>query len=355
MRASKQLPPPSRVADTDTYDGAVSQIIRLDNDDLLLFYHENDLGHVGPGGRVVVRQSADYGHTWSEPRRVHEVAEGNAINPSVVYDPESNRITLLDEVIHFTGTVDGPITRESRPQVSHANTYVTRSADEGRTWSSHEDVSGEFSGRRAVPHGGWVRTSEGLLTFLYTSEGRLETLRSDDGGSNWSSDGAVASSPPGRRLTEPVPCAVTREKLLVFGRDDATGDFYALRSADGGRTWEDTVFFNPTGSAVPNPIWVKKTGPNQLTAVWGDRGDGYVYALVGSAQLAWQDPLAFAAGRRWRIHRQVGPAERASYWSGRAGDFGYPTFVQLGPTRSDILLVFYDESPWPNLWQMALC
>lgn len=355
MRGSQPLPSPSRVADTDTYDGAVSQIIRLGNGDLLLFYHENDLGHVGPGGRVVVRRSADYGQTWSEPRRVHEAAHGSASNPSVVYESGSNRITLLDEVIRFTGSVDGPVTRKSSLQVAEASTYLTRSTDDGRTWGAHEDVSSQFSGRRATPHGGWVQSSEGLHTFFYTSNGRLEMFCSDDRGGSWTAAGPVASSPDGRRLTEPVPCAVTEEKLLLFGRDQATGDFYALRSADAGETWDDPVFFNPTGSMVPNPIWVKRTGPNQLTGVWGDRGDGYLYAITCSAQLAWQDPRTFATEPRRRIHERLGPDEAASYWDGRAGDFGYPTFVQLGPGASDVLMVFYDESTWPNIWQMALC
>ena len=76
-------------------------------------------------------------------------------------------------------------------------------------------------------------------------------------------------------------------KLLVFGRDNATGDFFALRSQDGGLSWDAPVFFNPTNSAAPVPIWCKKTGPNRLTAVWGDRDDLYIYAVTMSAHLAW--------------------------------------------------------------------
>jgi hypothetical protein len=73
-----------------------------------------------------------------------------------------------------------------------------------------------------------------------------------------------------------------------------------------------------------------------------------------SADLAWQDPSAMEGEQLKRLHRHVGTAESASYWGGDAGNFGYPTFVQLGPRRADRLVVFYDGVEKPDLWKTSL-
>jgi Neuraminidase (sialidase) len=347
-----KLPGPSRVAKTDSYDGAVSQLILIENDKLLLFYHENDHGHVGPDGRIVMRRSTNYGKTWSERRIVHHVNNKNAINPSVIYIPRSGRIVLFDEVIDFAGSPDPQPGPNNRPQGEDRSTYLIESTDHGQTWHEPVEISEKFNAEEAVPHGGGVRNSTGVRTFFYNEQ--IEMLHSKDGGKTWDRSTPIVTSPGGRELTEPIPCKITDKKILLFGRDNEEGDFYALKSSDGGETWSGPVFFDPTNTTAPTPIYIKKTSRNELTGVWGDRGDGYIYAITVSAQLAWQDPQALAEEPRRRIHEQISPPETASYWDGTAGDFGYPTFVQLGPDQSDILTVFYDESPRPNLWQMTL-
>jgi len=41
-------PAPSRVAETSTYDGAVTQLIETESGDLLLFHHQSVIGHTAP-------------------------------------------------------------------------------------------------------------------------------------------------------------------------------------------------------------------------------------------------------------------------------------------------------------------
>lgn len=72
-----------------------------------------------------------------------------------------------------------------------------------------------------------------------------------------------------------------------------------------------------------------------------------------SAHLAWQDPTELAREPRFRLRKQRSDPTTASYWDGWAGDFGYPTFVQLGPSKSDIFITFYNENPKPDLWQLT--
>jgi hypothetical protein len=250
----------------------------------------------------------------------------------------------------FHGEYDG----ETFPEREFVATHEIVSTDGGRTWSDPDPIDHCLAIATAAPFGGSIATENGLLTVFQSDTHEIEALISTDGGRTWDDGAFIADSPDGHQLAEPVPCVVTQEKTLVFGRDNETGGFYAVRSRDGGLTWGDPVFFNPTGGEAPNPIWVKRTGPNELTAVWGDRTDRYVYQVSMSAQLAWQHPPSLSRQPRTQLHRQIGAADRSSYWDGDAGDFGYPTFVQLGEDRSDCLLVCYDEGERPNLWQMAL-
>jgi hypothetical protein len=148
---------PSPASDTSTYDGTVTRLIETKSGDLLLFYHQSDIGHTAPDGRIVLRRSTDRGEMWTESRIIHD---------------ESDRDVL------------------------------------------------------------WV----------------LQVLISTDEGQTWDRHVSTAESPDGRQRCEPVPCAITESKLLVFGRDNATGDFFALRSADGGLARRAPVFFNPTNS-----------------------------------------------------------------------------------------------------------
>jgi hypothetical protein len=339
---------PGRIADTGTYDGAAHNVIETCDGDLLLVYTQNDGAHFSTDGRVVMRRSADSGRSWSDPRELHNEDARDATSPSVVYHPETDRIDVFD--VSFSVRNAG----KSKPNRDGFVPHRVTSTDLGRSWDAPVSVAEELRNPAAAPFGGEIRTAHGSATAFYSREYELELLFSRDGGESWATEGTIAESPPGRELAEPVPVAVTPEKLVLFGRDNATGDFFALTSSDGGLSWTDPVFFNPTGSETPCPIWAKKTAPNELTAVWGDRDDRYIYAVMMSAHLAWQDPTTLSDGPRTRLHRQIGPPGSASYWSGDAGDFGYPTFVRTRKGGSGVLVTFYDEGPNPNLWQMPL-
>lgn len=342
------LPDPDRVADTDTYDGAVSQLVHLGGGELLLLYHSTPERHVGPEGRIVARRSTNCGTSWSNPRPVIDEQETDPSSFSVVHESASGRVVVLAVAYAFPDSPD----YETFPDREFVATHQVESTDGGHTWSDPKRIDQKLSLTTAKPFGGAVETTNGLMTAFQSDNHEIEVLFSTDDGRTWGHRAAVAHSPNGHQLSEPVPCRITSEKILIFGRDNETGGFYAIRSSDGGRIWNDPLFFAP--GEPPNPIWVKRTGPNELTAVWGDRTTGCIYQTTTSAQLVWQDPTALADAPRKRLHERIGDIDRTSYWDGDAGDFGYPTFVQTGPCRADCLLVCYDEADRPNLWQMAL-
>ncbi len=352
MTSEASQPTPSRVADSPTYDGAVSQIIERRNGGLLLFYHQSDIGHTAPDGRVVVRRSTNRRQTWTEVRVVHDEPERDIIDPSVVYNPETGRISLFDVAIGFSEPVESPSDLESQPARKNFDTYLVESTDHGKTWESPTKITGRLAGQRVIPFGGGEQTSQGVITCFYSRDWILQALISSGGGQAWDRNVLIAESPPDRELCEPVPCAVSESMLLLYGRDNATGDFFACKSPDGGGTWREPVFFNPIDSDAPTPIWCKKTGPDKLTAVWGDRDDLCIYAVTMSAQRVWQDPTVLEDEPRKKLHEHIGSADTATYWNGNAGDFGYPTFVQQGGDSSELMMSFYDEPSWPNIWTM---
>ena len=339
---------PKRVDDTQTYDNE-PHVIRLVDGDLLLVYRTAGLsdaadpseispGHVSNDGKIVARISVDGGRTWGSAIVVRDHPEYDTRNQSVVYDRDDDRLVvfyrLLDAVAAFEGD----------PEL-HGNFFV-ESTDGGRTWSEPAKVSDEL-GTTTCPLGGYARTANGLIAEWY-GNGTVEALFSADGGQTWGDRVTVAgkSDTEGRQLTEPVPCAITEDRIVTFGRDNETGDFFAVRSPDSGRTWGNPVYFDPTGMDRGTPVWAKKTSANELTLVWGDRTNQCLYALHASAQLAWQNPTRLAELPVKPIHEAL--AEEY------LEDFSYPTFAQLGDGHGTILVAFYDEDETPNVWLTSL-
>lgn len=170
-------------------------------------------------------------------------------SPSVVGIPNSDRIVVFD----LSFAVEEPADHTTTPFRENRDTHLIESLDNGRTWTESVSIADWFRSERVIPFCGVTQTSTGLLAAFYSDEWGIEILRSEDG-QTWSDGQHIASSPLDRKFCEPVPCAVTPEKLLVFCRDNATGDFCALKSSDGGTNWSDPVCFNPTDSTSPNPL-----------------------------------------------------------------------------------------------------
>jgi len=343
---------PQRIDDTSTYDGAMPCLLRAANGDLVLIYRQSDEGHVSPTARIVVRRSSDWGQSWTDAQVIHDEPDRYTGAPSYAFDPESGRIVIFDRA--YTRPWNEPFEGGSGDLV--ADTYRFESTDHGQTWSDPVCITDDLLVEKAWPFGGDVATSNGLMTEFYSLDGEIEALFSTDGGCTWGDNVIVADSTDieGHHFTEPVPCAITKDRIITFGRDQATGDFFATRSRDGGRTWDDPVYFHPTSGDTPAPLWAKRTGGNEITIVWGDRDKLYLYAITMSAQVAWQDPSTMADEPKKRIHRHVGTREAVSYWEGGAGDFGYPSFAQLGEEPRQTAVAFYDEDDKPNIWIMSL-
>lgn len=328
------LPPPGPVAETDSYDNE-PYLVRTGGDDLLCVYRRAS-AHVSDDGRLVARRSGDRGHAWTDPVVVFDHPDLDTRNQSAFRDPETGLVTVLCR------TLDTEAYRAEG--AGQGGLYAVHSEDGGRTWSEPAELGWRDQTARDqyVPFGGGVRTDRGLLTALYGSDGAVRVRHSEDGGRTWDEPVEVLSRPG---HGEPVPCAYDEERVLLVGRQNDTAEFWAVRSDDAGETWGAPAYFRPGRMDRGTPLWAAKTGPNRLTAAWGDRTDGTLYTVSASANLVWQDPAALADLPREPLHRMLAAPDRTA-------DFGYPTLARFG---RDVLIAFYDGSDGaPDVWLCPL-
>ncbi|MEF8821473.1 MAG: sialidase family protein, partial [Halovenus sp.] len=331
-----------RLADTDTYDNEPN-ITLLNNNQLLLIYRRSPTaggGHVNNGGYIVARLSNDWGETWTDPVTVADHPEYDTRNQSVIYDRETGIVSVHYRLYDAdTGNTEA--------------TLFKYSTNHGKSWSDPFPVDLQYvTGRIAAPFGGYARTSNGLMTQWYGFDsdgdyGVVESLFSTDGGRTWGNNVLVGDSTDvsGRVLTEPVPVAYDEDRIWTWGRDNATADMFAIQSEDGGLTWGDPEYFNPTDMTDPTPAWFGMTNDNELTVVWGDRTGNLLRSINASAHLLWQNPS--------RLENEP-VSDVAEQLADNNGDFAYATFTQLGRDRRHTLVTWYDEDVAPNIWLASL-
>ena len=193
------------------------------------------------GVDVLVRRSGDGGGTWSPARVVAGGGEDTVGNPCPVVDRRTGVIHLLlcwnRGCDTEAGITDG--TAEDTRRVR-----VTRSGDNGTTWSPAEDVTAQAK----RPEWGWYATGPGVGIQLQS--GRLlipcdhtvlpgetnyaHVLLSDDGGASWRIGGVL-----GPHVNE---CQAVERRdgsvLLNMRNEWGKGDLRLVSvSEDGGETW----------------------------------------------------------------------------------------------------------------------
>jgi hypothetical protein len=117
-------------------------------------------------------------------------------------------------------------------------TYVHRSDDGGRTWSSTVRVetrpfSGGYNMRGALQ----LPDGELLLPLSDIPNYRvIFVVRSRDGGRTWSAP-KLAAELPGRLFEEPSLIKCADGRLLMLLRENTTERLFQIHSADNGNTW----------------------------------------------------------------------------------------------------------------------
>lgn len=226
----------------------------------LLAFAELRKNNGGDSGDIdtVVKRSTDGGKTWSEEKVMLDIDEHTIGNACPIVDPETGRITVVAvwNRVHESKTAPGYGDDTRR-------VYLTRSDDDGLTWSPPADIS------RSVkqPTWSWLATGPGAGIVLTRGkhQGRFvlginhretageapgyyaHVIYSDDRGATWLSSKSYAA----RHTNECEVAELASGDLMLNMRNHGSPkrERAIAISKDGGETWGETTW----DPALPEP------------------------------------------------------------------------------------------------------
>jgi sialidase-1 len=217
---------------------------------------------------IVCNRSTDGGHTWSEP---YTIALGTGVNHgfgdcALAWSNDDNGL-----IAAFVGGVGLWNSTPSNP----IRSYISRSYDNGQTWTEPEDITHFIFGDNCVvpEHQTWrasffgsgngLRTSTGRIMFVAAiREGSAQSLNnyavySDDNGVTWHVSGRASVGGDEAKVTELVD-----GRILMSIRHG--GNRWYNISEDGGETWQPTTstWYDITAPACNGDL-IRYTSENQ--------------------------------------------------------------------------------------------
>lgn len=215
----------------DTKYNAFPGLSRLSNGNLVVGYYKATDHDVTRDGIVVVRTSANNGTTWTAEVTVYDDPSLDVRGCEIVTLANGDLLLAMDT---WDGTANGFVP------------YVTRSTDNGATWSTKVAVTNSFGYVAAHHVGKIIELDNGHLLYpLYgkdTAGGSLYSvvLKSTDGGATWGSQVTIAQL-AGRDYVEPFIQRLADGELLCLIRENQDQLIYSSRSTDDGATWSTPV------------------------------------------------------------------------------------------------------------------
>jgi hypothetical protein len=209
-----------------SYGGLILQkgLIELTNGDLMATLHGNYAEDNEPlrcyepawqlkKKRAVVMVSSDRGRTWRDPVTV--AAPGSA--PSFEGFTESDLLrTRTGEILMFMRSGDS-----RDPRCPSTPLYVSRSTDEGRTWSAPAVVNATHGTNPTA-----VLLDNGIIAVTYGGSGGEQVAFSDDDGHTWK--GPVTVSPH-FRYTDMVKIGPDRIAVFTSEPKGINVSFFTVR------------------------------------------------------------------------------------------------------------------------------
>jgi hypothetical protein len=253
---------------------AYPQVARLASGKLLVVWCVDPKDKRDP--YVAAALSADGGKTWGEPKVLID-------NPKL-WDGDPNIIVDGRRVFVYSTTHDPVL-----PRIDHSSTYMTRSDDEGITWSKTVEIKMPRKYVAGKQHNG-LKLLDGTLVMgvawdLWAEQGtpaRTEgemnlvttVLRSKDG-VEWTPFGElsiwekkVAPNSTGG-LCEPSIVQLKNGELFMIMRT-GTSFHYESRSLDGGLTWDAPQRSSLMGHNTPSALWRLDQKPDEIIAIWNN-------------------------------------------------------------------------------------
>ena len=261
---------------------------------------------------IICNRSTDGGRTWSEP---YTVAQGTGYNHgfgdcALAWSNDENGL-----IAGFVGGVGLWNSTPSNPQRS----YISRSYDNGQTWTEPEDVTNFIFGSNCVvpEHRSWRASFFGSGNGLLTSTGRIifvaairETtaqslnnyaVYSDDNGQTWHVSGRASVAGDEAKVTE-----LADGRILMSIRHG--GNRWYNISNDGGETWQPSTstWYDITAPACNGDL-IRYTSVNQ-----GQDKNRLLHSVpYGSERTDVSVYVSYDEGTTWPVRKCIVPYSSA--------------------------------------------
>ncbi len=261
---------------------------------------------------IICNRSTDGGHTWSEP---YTVAQGMGYNHgfgdcALAWSNDENGL-----IAGFVGGVGLWNSTPSNPQRS----YISRSYDNGQTWTEPEDVTNFIFGSNCIvpEHRSWRASFFGSGNGLLTSTGRIifvaairETtaqslnnyaVYSDDNGQTWQVSGRASVAGDEAKVTE-----LADGRILMSIRHG--GNRWYNISNDGGETWQPSTstWYDITAPACNGDL-IRYTSVNQ-----GQDKNRLLHSVpYGSERTDVSVYVSYDEGTTWPVRKCIVPYSSA--------------------------------------------
>ncbi len=215
----------------------------------LLAFCEGRVGADRSRTNVVLKRSHDGGQTWGPMQLVLEAQQDTDAYANVC--PVADAITG-DIFFFVTLFPDGPVEIrqwEARKRYGVIRTLVTKSTDDGLTWSPPIDITEQITdvktdiGKKTGPGAG-IQTTNGRLVIPYgigpELESRAMIVYSDDHGETWHAGGRVDSKSTETQVVELSDGSLRLDTRNQRPQEEPHCRYYSI-SRDGGQTWTEPV------------------------------------------------------------------------------------------------------------------
>ena len=327
--------------DDDLYE-AFPDVCLLPGGKLLCIYRESDV-HVATTSRIMLIESNDRGHTWTNKRPLdvrRSIAEDRSVwnNPRLARLHDGRLVTNYDAHFHAEDHVRGP------QSLFCYQTFLSFSEDEGNTWTEPylTEVEGICADRvLAVRNDLWLMAIPHFLGRFPDSY-RMEVAHSYDGGLTWPIS-ALAAEQEGFQHDEPSLVALPDGRLLMVMRENVHTNrpSHYVISEDEGRVWSTprpTPFYGDRPSAG-----LLQNGRLLVAYRNVEPAPGETKLKVGRnpGTWAWLGDLSGLTGSGG----ESSFLELEHDSCGNHGDYGYSAWVQFDDGEIFCLYHHRDEAP----------